>query len=89
MLCSAPPLLTACCASPPRLQRCRVCRVDPHCSPHAEPLPSPPPAQRCRVHSTLFMPLYDSPRRSACVGVFEVVMTDPEPNFAGMVGWIM
>ena len=53
------------------------------------PLPSPPPAQRCRVHSTLFMPLYDSPRRSACVGVFEVVMTDPEPNFAGMVGWIM
>ncbi len=57
---------------------------------HPPAFPFPPsPAQRCRVHSTLFMPLYDSPRRDACVGVFEVVLTDPEPNFAGMVGWIM
>lgn len=46
-------------------------------------------AQRCRVHSTLFMPLYASARRDSCVGVFEVVLTDPEPNFAGMVGWII
>lgn len=45
--------------------------------------------QRCRVHSTLFMPLYGSARRDAPLGVFEVVLTDPEPNFAGMVGWIM
>lgn len=48
-----------------------------------------PSLQRCRVHSTLFMPLYASARRDSCVGVFEVVLTDPEPNFAGMVGWIM
>lgn len=46
-------------------------------------------AQRCRVHSTLFMPLYASAARDACLGVFEVVLTDPDVNFAGMVGWII
>ncbi|PSC70446.1 rhodanese-like domain-containing chloroplastic [Micractinium conductrix] len=47
-------------------------------------------AQRCRVHSTLFMPLYSNLQRSgACLGVFEVVLTDPDVNFAGMVGWII
>jgi hypothetical protein len=46
-------------------------------------------AQRCRVHSTLFMPIYASPARDACLAVFEVVLTDQDVNFAGMVGWIM
>jgi hypothetical protein len=46
-------------------------------------------AQRCQVHSTLFMPIYASPRRDACLAVFEVVLTDADVNFAGMVGWIM
>ena len=61
----------------------------------ATPNASPPPPlcsclQRCRVHSTLFMPLYSNLQRSgACLGVFEVVLTDPDVNFAGMVGWIM
>ena len=57
--------------------------------PSASCLPSPLPClQRCRVHSTLFMPLYASPRRDACLGVFEVVLTEPDVNFAGMVAWI-
>ena len=49
----------------------------------------PVPLQRCRVHSTLFMPIYGSAARDVCLGVFEVVLTDSDVNFAGMVGWIM
>ncbi len=56
------------------------------CPTHTSPCPH---LQRCRVHSTLFMPIYGSRQRDACLAVFEVVLTDADVNFAGMVGWIM
>ena len=38
-------------------------------------------AQRCRVHSAMFMPLYTLPHGQRPVGVFEVVQTEADVPF--------
>ena len=42
-------------------------------------------AQRCRVHSAMFMPLYTSPHRQRPFGVFEVVQAETDAMFPLLV----
>ena len=45
-------------------------------------------AQRCRVNSALFMPLYTSTARRHPFGVFEVVQADTDMLFPVLVQWL-
>lgn len=45
-------------------------------------------AQRCRIHSALFMPLYTSRARRHPFGVFEVVQADTDLLFPVLVQWL-
>lgn len=45
-------------------------------------------AQRCRISSALFMPLYNSSKRDCVLGVFEVVQTEREVLFQGVIDWL-
>lgn len=45
-------------------------------------------AQRCRVHSALFMPLYTSTAHRHPIGVFEVVQANTDVLFPVLVQWL-
>ena len=45
-------------------------------------------AQRCRISSALFMPLFNSPKRDCVLGVFEVVQTERDVLFPAVVDWL-
>lgn len=45
-------------------------------------------AQRCRVHSALFMPLYAAAARRHPFAVFEVVPADTDVPFPVLVQWL-
>lgn len=45
-------------------------------------------AQRCRVHSALFMPLYASTAHRHPIGVFEVVQANTDVLFPVLVQWL-
>jgi len=43
-------------------------------------------AQQCRVHSTVVLPLFTTAKRTASLGVVEVVQTRQDMSFAEIVG---
>ena len=45
-------------------------------------------AQRCRINSTLLMPVYASPDRAACAAVFEVALTEDDALFPALADWL-
>ncbi len=45
-------------------------------------------AQRCKIHSVLFMPLYECSSRDRVIGVFEVVQTETDVKFPALIDWL-
>jgi hypothetical protein len=45
-------------------------------------------AQRCRVHSTLVMPVFQSEERDTPIGIFELVQSDRDVVFPAVIQWL-
>lgn len=45
-------------------------------------------AQRCRVHSTLVMPVFDGDNRCKPLAVFELVQSDKDVVFPEVISWL-